>query len=83
VLQSLPGYRTEFIEDGRWFWLQATEQPEDMLADAGKALANDIKARLGHPRAFYGHDPKTPAFMATYETPAFDFSEIRAIPQSA
>jgi hypothetical protein len=74
VLASLPA---QALSDRSGFWLQPTERPEDMLTHSGRALAADIKNRIGKPLAFYGHDPSTPSFRATYDAPPFDFSEIR------
>lgn len=78
VLASLSA---QALSDGSGFWLQPTERPEDMLTYSGRALAADIKNRIGKPKAFYGHDPRTPSFRATYDAPPFDFSEIRQAPQ--
>ena len=79
VLASLSA---QALPDGG-FWLQPAERPEDMLTASGRAVAAELKARIGKPKAFYGHDPSTPSFRATYDTPPFDFSEIRSSPQPA
>ncbi len=77
VFASLPA---QALSDGCGFWLQPTERPEEMLTDSGRALVANIKSRIGKPLAFYGHDPSTPSFRATYDAPRFDFSEIRPSP---
>lgn len=77
VLASLPA---QALHDGSGIWLQPTERPEEMLTHSGRALAAEIKNRIGKPLAFYGYDPSTPSFRATYDAPPFDFSEIRPSP---
>lgn len=79
VLAGLPAYRAEFLDNKRWFRLQLTERPEDMLKPENQALAQDIKNRLGKPKAFAGHDPSKPSILCQFETPKFDFSEIRNV----
>lgn len=81
LLASLPAYRADFLSNDRGFWLQPTERPEDILTKSGRALADIIKTKIGRPKAFYGHDPQTSSFRAVYETPLFDFSELRLPPQ--
>lgn len=82
-LQSTPAYKAEFINGEDRFWLQTTEHPEKAITSEGMASAEQIKQHLGHPKAFYGHDPNTPCYSATYETPLFDFTEIRPRLQGA
>lgn len=82
VLASLPAYQARTVDNGRGFWLQPTERPEEMLTEEGRELAAEIKRLIGRPRAFYAHDPRTPSFRAVYDVPPFDFSEIRPCPQS-
>ena len=77
ALSNLDGYRTEFIEGERWFWLQPTEPPEDMWTAEGRALSERIKQQLGRPNAFYDLSLGGMAQFKKYETPVFDYSEIR------
>ncbi len=81
VLAGLRAWRAEFMENGRWFWLQISEHPKEMLLPPAKTLAEQIQRQLGHPNAFYGFDPSIPSAMAKYATPDFDFSEIRTPPR--
>jgi hypothetical protein len=82
VVLSTPAYHARFIEDGDWIWLQTTKRPEEMFSSNGSKAAEAIKQHLGRPRAFFGYDPTIPSFLATYDTPAFDFSDIRSSPKT-
>jgi hypothetical protein len=79
TLSKLIAFRAEPIANGQWFWLQLTEDPEQMLTAEGKASTDRIAQLLDRPKAFCGYDPRTPGFLVKYETPDFDFSEIRMV----
>ena len=82
LLASLPGYKCEFLHDDRWFWLQPTENPEEMFMPDGFALVRQIRVLLGQPKAFCDYDTSKPPFMTKFDKPDFDFSAIRPpIPQ--
>jgi hypothetical protein len=77
ILEKLPGYKREFLHDGRWFWLQPTEKPEEMFTADGVALVRQIRELLGQPKAFCDYDTSRPPFMTRFDRPDFDFSAIR------
>lgn len=79
TLASLSVYRSFFLPNMRGFWLQPSERPEGLLGQSGRVLIDEIKSRLGRPRAFYGYDKSTPSFQTVYDSPAFDFSTIQTI----
>jgi hypothetical protein len=88
VLESLPCFRREFLNGGKYFRFQVTERPEDMFTAEGQALVLEIKKQLGYPHAFQDC-PKNKSdkillpWQLLFDTPDFDFSEIQTTPNPA
>jgi len=82
LLAKVPCYKSEFLDNGRYFLFQVTEHPEEMFAEHGVKLTNQIREVLGHPRAFQDYprpvaEKRIPPWLLEFEAPSFDFSELR------
>lgn len=79
VLSRQPAYRAEFLEGGRWFWLQPTERAEEMWTPDGRALSERIQRDLGKPNAFCDFSLDPTGMFKKYDIPNFDYREIRGV----